>query len=547
MPVLNREAFLPHRLRELHRDRRAWLVNRDGLFAAANPREQEVLVAMAEWEAKCRYELIPRPHLFSNCRSYIDQYRMAMLPYTVTGRELPPKPNTIIRSLARIDRELAWLESRLAKVQRRRFVAQLLRQVNAVEEADVLMGVCFLLSAMRLEPDGQLTESLSARINESFVQKGTPATRRLDRVLSLSDIKVDQNWRPLGVLTSLLLEVAEQDLAAALRYLDEDALRKDRRFDSFLEGRPDVLTRLALLVQSARPALAQNFLVRALRQADHEFSKCPPDAVPQLRKVMDASCETLAQWVLERPQSDAELESDSLYCLLEYGDPCQAYWSICLERAWERCQQKMLEPVVHFQWHRRLIEVAFYSPPGSTIQAQALERFDTLVRERLSRYQFFIGEFDRMHMSELSAMKLLESSPYSGRNRRFQAAPDHSLNQVLRRNFQQALQERAQAQSVDELGLLVDFAIDLENEAFSIECHEQIVRRFESFARRFPNEAGLCLREIGRGTKYRSNLGDWQIRCAATFETLLPVLDAISLEDAAVARSAENWTSRGNI
>lgn len=32
-----------------------------------------------------------------------------------------------------------------------------------------------------------------------------------------------------------------------------------------------------------------------------------------------------------------------------------------------------------------------------------------------------------------------------------------------------------------------------------------------------------------------------------TFESLLPVLDAISMEYAAVARSAENWSPRGNI
>jgi hypothetical protein len=544
MPILSREAFLPRHLRERHSERREWLANRDQLFAAATPREQEVLVAMAEWESNCRYGLIARPNLFSESKQYLGEYKMALVFYTISGRELPPKPNAVIRSLARIDRGLASLEARLARVQRRRFLAHLLRQVHASEEADVLMGVCFLLSAMRLEPDGQLTESLSAQINESFTQKGTPAARRLDRVLSLSDIKVDRDWRSRGVLTALLLEVAEQDLAAALRYLDEDALRlKDRRFDSFLEGHPEVLTRLALLLQFARPALAQKFLVRAVGFADHEFSKCLPDVLPQLRKVMDASCETLAQWVLERPQADEELEADSLYCLLRYGDPCQAYWSICLDRAWERCQQKMLEPVVHFQWHHRLIEVAFYSPPGSIIQAQALERFDTLVRERLSRYQYFSGDFYyRTHMSGLGDMKLLESAPYSGRNRRFQAAPNHPLNQVLRRNFQQALQDREQAHSVDELGLLVDFAIDLQNEAFAAECLEQISIRFESFARRFPKEAGQCLRDIGRCTKYHSTRAE---KCAETFEKQLPLLDEISVEDAAVARTASNWSPRG--
>ena len=90
---------------------------------------------------------------------------------------------------------------------------------------------------------------------------------------------------------------------------------------------------------------------------------------------------------------------------------------------------------------------------------------------------------------------------------------------------------------------IVALALELSNQILVRKFHQILRQQFEQRARAYPADAGAALKRLIQYRYYSQTLDEMYRSeiCQETFDLLVPILEGISPDDAAVARSGIGW------
>jgi len=430
----------------------------------------------------------------------------------------------------------------------------------------VLLGMIHFFRLLPLEIgfDGQraLEEKLDAMTSEYLANGRVSASRRFDALTRCIHWTYGPNAVPGGLNApqlrkhawSVLLEVADESMETAIRLIDEHWNKEPRRSPEifsvlYLHETPELAYRLALMFRPHRPQFAAAMLRESILCASYQLARLDQTSAIGMKKVMDASCQLLADWVFEELPTDAKDSLPAMDCLFRFGNPEAAYWrkipKACLAII------KAMEPKEQNRQLRLLAQVVFYGDESGPLMTEAHELFKTCVTRRLGEPQGRNWEWDLEGVvgEACQSLSVLEDKAVAFRNQHIAPNPDHPLLRTVEGQLDGFLQRLLSHEPSSGLSHIVLLTLALSNEAL-IRKHHQILRNeFELRASSFPVDAGLALKHLikfcGYGQSddemYRKDL------CEEAFHALLPMLERISPADATVARTGVGWNPRGNI
>lgn len=438
------------------------------------------------------------------------------------------------------------------------FVAHL-REMRANVDDDVLLGVVHFLRVLPLSTlfGGQkiFEQALDELTSQLVTSTRVSAARRFDAVQRC--IKWAYAFNRYGGSSAdllhhawpLLLAVAEEDISAAIRAVDEHWPHGPGRplilSTTRLYENPELAYQLARLLHSHRAGFAIEMLGTSLDFASFQLVKVEPAAATALERVMDASCRLLADWTFSSPASlEPPVAVQAMHRLFRFSNPEDPHWKRLPHEAMALLQGL---PTTGEQQLRLLAEVALYAP--APLAAEALQRYLDLVSRRFET----VGEGNHSLFHAVregcQALSILEEKALSFRNRHIAANPGHTLLLGFERHFLETQARLLADDPANALANMVSLTLELSNERLFRQQHQLLRREFEPRARNSAADAGLALKTLIKYCGY-SQMDDQMYRkhlCKETFDALLPTLEAISPIDAAVARSGVGWSPRRDI
>lgn len=540
------------------------MARRNSLFAQATAAEKKVLVNLAEWHGRQRFELIRKPNVFS--QSYLLLWNRKYFGWMYEQKHgVPaPQPGLIILAMGKLAEFLEWGDVRLAAWQRSRFLRQLARLVDAQRQADVMLGVLYFFRSLRtsIEPDkkGAFDKDQFDLMAMCLKSRGTPAQHLLDRLLALILLEkatghshqLGNRFNDLkGHVWRLLLRVADDDVEQAAKVIDEHWTRGPNRhekaFSSGYTSDPESTFRLALTLKEKRKLFAEEMLRESIRAADRSIPKAPPEAREALQTFVDGACQHLSEWVLrEGVNEDCSSVFASLEILLLCGNPSDAYWHEVLT-AYRNLLLGSGGAAVHDRCSA-LTHLAYYAVRGSPLRTEAIELFRDCVNDRLKDHvpqAWWMGSTLEFSHS----ISVLAPGPYWYGNRRFVCEPDLELLGVLEECLNLHRQRLLSEMPAADVPLLVGYAASLSFAPMVEKYHAELLRVFSTYAQSYAVEAGKALKELIQYLGYTQDESNRYKRqlCQSTFDALIVQLECISPADAVVARSGIGWSPRGDI
>ena len=551
--LLPKNAFLPGRQLSAQ-EHKTFVDRRDALFALCTPGEQRCLMRLAQYwhEARPRNLLGP-DSIFA--RSFLADFHHRYLPFTAT------RPSAVVRGLANVHRVM----TRLERWRDARFQIAFGERLQSVLDGcgdEVVLGVPYLLRKLPLEgrPFGSsgLAKLLDAVIEQRASDGRFPAAMRFEAVrrciqqLSATaghpgeEVHADlrkHSWR-------LLLDVANEDMSAAIRFVDEHWTQRrgsEVLMALHLHEMPELAYKLAVKFKPFRIEFAADMLQESIFYASFELEKLEGASAAALEKVMDASCRLLADWTTEVAQLNTLCALRSIGRLLQFGNPSDGYWKqvppMCLAII------KGLTPADRGKQLRLLAQTVFYAEDASSVSDDALGLFETSVARRFGEGHEGQRDVWGSVFDVCSSLSIVENKTLSFRNRRISPNPEHRLVQVLDRQVGAFLDRAMAGEPSLALQHLVSVATGVQNEKLIRKYVGVLSEQFPTRARQFPDDAGRALKRLVQHCGH-SQVDDQMYRKLVwreAFDALLPVLEGISAADAAVARNGIGWSPRGDI
>ncbi|QNA88894.1 hypothetical protein G4G28_11075 [Massilia sp. Dwa41.01b] len=546
MLTLPVEAFVPQRHLSAQ-ERQAFIAKRDRLFASCTPAEQYCLVSLGQWWCGRRQRLLATPNIFSE--SYLTEFKRRHFPWSGI------KPRIGVRVLAATSVKIAAMEKWHGQRLQAAFVAQL-EAMRRRGEHEVVMGVANYLRSLPVEFNTNGSPSLARQLEEmvnSCAQDATVDPKKriasLIRTLQARSIGFDGELR--AHVWKILLEVAEQDLAAAARLVDTHWQSKDSLpvlMTLHLHGNPGLALCLALAFQAHRPEFAADMMETSIQESVFMLAKCTAAERDPLAQSIDASCRTLASWTDMLRSGSAAAALQAIRCLLRHGNPEDDYWPQLGRFALDILQGLAPDGRRTHVNIGVMAQVAAYSPSGSPQEAEALALFEACATEALAVSEEWSFALQEMCSALAYASTVLEDKAISLRNVRMTVNPSHPLQQILERCVQAALDRAMARTSHDALGFLVSFTAMHWNEALTRKLHG-ILR--DRFAYHMPASLAAAGKALKAAAMYQSSrqVADETYRTALwqeTFDLLIPVLARVSPGDAAIARAAIGYNPRSD-
>lgn len=571
MPThLPKDAFVPRSIIN-ENERREFAARRDRLFALCTQPEQRCLHALAEWYASHWHRLLYRPNRFDECvrASY-------KLRYLWLGG---PKPHPLlvawIHTMAGIGHSINAAESRICAWSQWRCIAPLRSSVQPGDE-EVLLGVVDFLRSLPLQvgeswSGGRLEDRLAALTTNCMTSPRVSARRRMDAAMRCIDRQHEPKNYSLPKGTAhlreqcwpLLLELTQEDMQAALHIVDEQKARhgKVSGFSTLdLRDAPQLAYQLARALRPHRSAFAAMLLCKSIHYLSFQHSGLTGEPATVLERLMDESCRLLAEWIAPGVDMADDEVLASIFMLFWHGNPSDLYWATLPARALALARR-----LPEREANRRLrlsmsAEVAFY---GETTDAAAADEAHTLFGEWVTREldRLQVTEADREHgqfdgfldgvftvgdaVCDMSqALEVLDDKRGSMRNRHIAAAPDHRLVHTFEMRleiFVQRLFSQKPAVALVQLGRI---AAHIHHEGLFRRCHALFRKEFVLRAPLFPEDAGRVLKTVIQYCGYSQSDDDMyrKVVCRETFEAMLPLLESISPEAAAHARTGVGWS-----
>lgn len=352
----------------------------------------------------------------------------------------------------------------------------------------------------------------------------------------------------------LLLQIAHENIEAAVRLIDAHWNPKrppppEILMSLDLHETPELAYQLAVKLKPHRPEFATDMLGESIFYASFQLKKLDQPATTAVEKVMDATCQLLAEWTFDTSPMSAKSSLLSMDRLFRFGNPEEDYW----QNISPKCLAviKGLEPTEQGKQLRLLAQVVFYGDSFSPLVIEAHELFKTCISRRTSEVQGRNWEWDlKGVITEVcQSLSILEDKALSFRNRRIAANPNHPLLRTVNEQLQDFLERLLSNEPSSALSHIVSLTLALSNQTLIRKHHRILCAEFESRARLFPTDAGLALKRLIQYCGY-SQLDDEMYRkdlCQESFKALLPVLHGISPTDAAVAGTGVGWNPRGDI
>lgn len=547
---LPKQAFLPRRnLSE--QERRSFIERRDKIYSQCTLAEQQCLLKLALFYDSYRHELLGlgQPNIFSQSSVAVIFHRH--LPWAN-----PTKPNIGIRGLAQVSNLINKVERWHAQRSQAAFVKYLASLVDKGSE-DVLLGVIQFCLGLPLEVGNfygqrQFEDQLKTIASKCIDCNGVSALRRFDAAHRC--IQWQPQWQCVSELRDqmwhLLLEVAHEDMASALELIDEhwNQNRPPQILMSLcLHETPELAYQLAIKFKPHRRDFAADMLCKSIFDASWQLKKVDEASATLLEKVMGASCRLLADWSFESPRMDSNTLLQSMDHLFRFGNPGDDYW----EKLPRECLTviKELAPAEQEKRIQLIAQIVFYESNPSPLVDETHALFQACAARRLSRIQ----EWEWSGSGDVSdvcrSLSILEDKALSFRNRHVAACPNHFLLVTVEKQLEFLLERLISEEPSNALNHIVSLALALSNENLIRKFHRVLREEFKARARDFPADAGGALKSLIQYCGY-SQSDDEMYRkelCEESFQVLLPVLEGISPNDAAIARTGIGWSPRGNI
>ncbi|MEO8391275.1 hypothetical protein [Polaromonas sp.] len=567
--LLPKQAFIPRSIAN-ENERRQFAEKRDRLFALCTEPEQYCLLALADWYESHWHRLIAQPNIFATCVGASFELRYQWMP--------GPKPHPLlvawIQTMAMVGRAINAVENRIGAWSQWRCIAFLRSSVQPGNE-DVLVGVVDFLRVLPLQvgvswAKRSLQDRLAALTTSCMASPRVSARHRMDAAMRC----IDRNYEPKNYALPdgtnhlrkqcwpLLLELAQEDMQAALHIVDEQKARQGKAsgFSTLdLHEAPELAYQLARALRLHRSSFAAVLLRESIQYSSFQRSKLTGEPAAVLERVMDASCRLLADWIAPDVGIPDDEVLQSIHQLLWYGNPADAYWATLPARALE-----LVRRLPERELDRRLrvvAQVAFYgetTDPAAAKEAHTL--FDEWVTLELDRVQLMERDRERDRddlfstvghtVWEMSrSLEVLEDKQGSMRNRRIAAAPDHRLVRTFEmclEPFVQRLLSQEPAVALHQLGRIAAY---IHHEGLFRKYHALFREQFTQRAPLFPEDAGRALKTVIKSCGYSQSDDEIYRKtvCKETFEAMLPFLESISPEAAAHARTGVGWSPRGDI
>jgi hypothetical protein len=554
--MLPKPSFLPNR-KLSEQERRTFIERRDKLFLLCTPAEQQWLIKFACWYESQRFDVLGETNVFK--QSFLAVLYHRHFPWANS------KPNLAIRILAMFSAVIYKVE----RWQGNRFQSNVINYMHsAVDKGneDVLLSVLNFFRVLPLDVgfEGQraFENTLNAMINECIESDHVSALRRFNAVQRC----VQWSYGPTGLQGGasaadlrklawpLLLKIANENIEAAVSLIDEHWNQKKTRppeilMSLHLHETPELAYRLAVKLKPHRPEFASDMLRQSIFYASFQLKRLDQPPTIAIEKVMDASCQLLADWTFDNSTTSAQCCLLSADHLFRFGDPSESYW----QRISPECLAmiKALEPAEQDKQLRLLAQVVFYGDSASPLVIEAHELFEKCVSRRIGQAQGRNWEWDlQMAISDVcKSLSILEDKVLSFRNRRIAANPTHPLLSTVDKQLQDFLERFLSNEPSTALSRVVSFTLELANQTLIRKHHRFLRDQFEAKARLFPVDAGRALKQLIQYCGY-SQLDDEMYRkdlCRDSFNALLPILQGISPTDAAVAATGIGWSPRGDI
>jgi hypothetical protein len=556
LSTLPKTAFLPgHPLNE--NDRRALMERRDKLFLLCTPAEQQCLIELARWYESHRLEISGEPNIVK--QSFLAVFYHRHLPWA------NQKPGLIVRLLAKLSGAVYKLERWNNQRFQSDFITRMGSLVHEVDE-DVLLGAINFFRILPLDAgfDGQRTlmNKLDAMASRCVANPHVSASRRFAALQR----SVQSTYGPTGLQRGLdepnlrkqawplLLEIAHENMATAVRLIDEHWDQTPARppqilMSLHLHESPELAYQLAVTLKPHRPGFAVDMLREFILYSSFQLKRLDQPAAIALEKVMDASCQLLADWTFDTSLADTKSPLRAMDSLFRHGNPEEGYW----QKIPRECLAviKSLEPAAQDRQLSLLAQAVFYGDSFSQLAAEAHELFKACVVRRLGEpwARDREGDLERAIRDACESLSILEEKVMSFRNRRIAASPDHPLLHTVHAQLQGFLERLLANEPSAALSRIVSLTLALSNQMLIRKYHRILRDEFEARAGDFPADAGLALKQLIQYCGY-SQADDEMYRkdlCRESFNALLPVLEGISPTDAAVARTGIGWNPRGDI
>lgn len=495
---------------------------------------------------------VPLANLLSLNASQVFNHRY--LPYF-----RPEKPGWITSGLAKIASFMNKVERRYAELLRARFFLAISRTAKIHMKGDLPLGLLHFFLVLPIEVgagcgrDG-LDKGIIQMARDWVANDQIPPVRRFNavcRCLSLKKTAYRDVLELRSQIWRLLLEVVKENVEAAKHLIDEHWESDYSRgvFSTLnFHGEPETAYQLAVQLRPHHRDFSEDMLRHAIFYTRLANLKPGKDASLDLssEQLLRPLNRLLAEWTLDEPGASQESMLRSMDHLFRYGDPQERYWHEIPERCLELF--KTLAPTNQLKRLRLLVAVAFYGDASQPCVVEALQIFDTFASGALSESS------DTSHQLEVvrkmdEALSILEDKVLSQKNWYVKAHPEHLVMQLFDRHLDELHEVLISAAPSLALQNLVKLLLSLHSERLIRKHHQAF---FEAFSQRVqidPVDAGLALKRLIQYVGY-SQSDDQMYRkhlCRETFDRLLPMLEAVSASDAAVARSGVGWSPRGDI
>jgi hypothetical protein len=360
----------------------------------------------------------------------------------------------------------------------------------------------------------------------------------------------------------LLLELTQEDMQAALHIVDEQKSRhgKANGFSTMdLHEAPELASQLARTLRPYRPAFAAMLLRESIQYSSFQRDRLTGEPAAGLQRVIDESCRVLAEWIVPNGGVDDEEVLAVIRQLFQYGNPADAYWTALPARALE-----LISCLPSRERDRRLNMLALVAFYGETVDPNSAEKarrlFDDWVKLKLENLELEARDRERDRDDLFStighaiwdlsgSLNVLEDKRGSMRNRRVAAAPVHPLARTFETRLDQLVQRLLAQEPAVALHQLARIAAYVRHEALFRKYQALFQEQFSKRAPLFPEDAGRALKTVIKSNGY-SQSDDETYRksiCKETFEAMMPLLESVSPEAAAHARSGVGWSPRAHI
>jgi hypothetical protein len=374
-----------------------------------------------------------------------------------------------------------------------------------------------------------------------------PASRRFDAVVRCL------HWQTLsrhasdlrGYPWRLLLEVAQEDMGSALALIDEHwgQTRSPQILMSLaLHEMPELAFQLAVKLKPHRSAFAMDMLCTSIFYASFRFEGLDAPSTAALEEVMDASCRLLATWTFNS-STDTPSVPRAAECLFRFGNPDEDYW--------QQIPRKCLAEITNLPQPEQdeqlwlLAQIVFYGKDSPPIMEKAHELFEAGVARQLGGIPERGSGYSHSVFAISGYLSIIENKTLAFRNRRVAACPDHFLLDTLEKQIDFLLEKLLLGEPFAALQHIASLALAVRNEQLFRKYHRVLREEFDARACNFPADAGRALKSVIAYCGY-SQVDDEMYRkelCRESFEAMLPVLEKISPEDAAIARTGIGWSA----